>query len=322
MRILLDMDGVVVDLMTPWLEERHRLYGGEKYRIEQITAYDWTNELGIDKEQAYAIICRPNFYSGLKPFPGAIEGVKALCGFSEVVICTSPVNSLTCAGEKTEWVKWHLPWVRSIVITETKDLIKGDVMIDDRPENLAGFEGIRILFDRPWNRSEESLECLSGLVYDRVANWDEVVGKAGDLRREELTANRLYEEESLPGARPENPDRVFSQYPGKVEFVKDRSLLQSDANYLSLRKVLDLAYKRSSSGKGKERHADNNPFEQQPICTELRTMHDTAPAVYQIRKKALESLRLQPETAIRELLDVMVYAAAAVIYLQEVPNGG
>lgn len=88
-----------------------------------------------------------------------------------------------------------------------------------------------------------------------------------------------------------------------------------EKDYQELKFVLDRAYIRASEGKGKERHAsDNTPFEEQQIVQDLKEMKTAAPACFQIRKKALEALRLDDKAAIGELLDIIVYASAAVIY--------
>lgn len=93
-----------------------------------------------------------------------------------------------------------------------------------------------------------------------------------------------------------------------------------DENYKALNDILAMAHNRASAGKGQQRHGSNEPFEQQPICTELRKM-GLEPAIYQIRKKALELLRFKgkkgKERRTNELLDIIVYAAAAVIINEE-----
>lgn len=90
--------------------------------------------------------------------------------------------------------------------------------------------------------------------------------------------------------------------------------------YKALEDVLMMARNRASAGKGRERHATGEPFERQPICQELRHM-GLEPAIYQVRKKALELLRFKGKRArdrrTAELLDIIVYAAAAVIVNEE-----
>jgi hypothetical protein len=97
-------------------------------------------------------------------------------------------------------------------------------------------------------------------------------------------------------------------------FTKDEEKPVPD-NYYELKRVLKEAHDRAAFGKGYERHADYKPFENQDICTEL-IIFGTGPALFQIRKKAKESLRLSREQARNELLDIIVYAAAAAIVLE------
>ena len=87
--------------------------------------------------------------------------------------------------------------------------------------------------------------------------------------------------------------------------------------YQRLEDVFYQALKRAAVGKGKERHADGNVFEEQPICVGARNFGVGAP-LFQAFKKILECQRLHmPKDAINELLDAMVYLAAAVIVMGE-----
>ena len=95
-------------------------------------------------------------------------------------------------------------------------------------------------------------------------------------------------------------------------------VLQAYHGYNELQDTFQLALKRAAVGKGAIRHAEPNQyFENQQICDDLRGT-DKSAAVFQIRKKSREMLRLSKKVdKINELLDVMVYAAAAVIVLEE-----
>jgi phage terminase large subunit GpA-like protein len=89
-----------------------------------------------------------------------------------------------------------------------------------------------------------------------------------------------------------------------------------EKKYEELQNALDAAFERASAGKGKERHANDLPFIVQPIITELFTLGPVG-HVYQIRKKALESLNMDSKRAANEFLDIIVYAAAAYFYHSE-----
>ena len=93
-----------------------------------------------------------------------------------------------------------------------------------------------------------------------------------------------------------------------------------DGDYDSLRAVLLAAFDQASNGKGRERHSDGEPFEQQ-ICCQITRRHGLAFATGQAAKKLDEVHRLLrdkgPNAAIAECLGAINYAAAAVIVLRE-----
>lgn len=90
--------------------------------------------------------------------------------------------------------------------------------------------------------------------------------------------------------------------------------------YASLYSVLQDALHQAAAGKGKERHANDDPFERQSIC-EITRKHGLAFATGQAAKKLEESHRLLQlrgvEAATNEILGAINYAAAAVIVLRE-----
>lgn len=85
-------------------------------------------------------------------------------------------------------------------------------------------------------------------------------------------------------------------------------------DYQSLANVLQRAYDQAAHGKGKERHAQNLPFTQQPMQSISRLLGSHDGLLYQAVKKIQESQRLDPDAAIRELLGAINYIAGAVIY--------
>ena len=84
--------------------------------------------------------------------------------------------------------------------------------------------------------------------------------------------------------------------------------------YISLRYVLELAVDQAANGKGKERHANGEPFDQQKICKISRAV-GVGFALGQALKKAEESVRLNKEAALREILGAINYLAAAYIVI-------
>ena len=82
-------------------------------------------------------------------------------------------------------------------------------------------------------------------------------------------------------------------------------------NYGRLEEVLTKAAEQASAGKGAERHADGQRFEDQPIMWIEREFKSFQ--LGQAVKKIHESQRLEPGAAVRELLGAINYLAAKVI---------
>lgn len=86
-------------------------------------------------------------------------------------------------------------------------------------------------------------------------------------------------------------------------------------NYGRLEEVLTKAAEQASAGKGAERHADGQRFEDQPIMWIEREFKSFQ--LGQAVKKIHESQRLAPDAAARELLGAINYLAAKVVALAD-----
>ena len=90
--------------------------------------------------------------------------------------------------------------------------------------------------------------------------------------------------------------------------------------YAPLWRVLDAAYDQAANGKGKERHANDKPFTDQPIM-EIARMTGIDAHSYQIMKKAQEASSMFKrgdfEAAKAEFRGVIIYAAAAILLAEE-----
>lgn len=85
--------------------------------------------------------------------------------------------------------------------------------------------------------------------------------------------------------------------------------------YECLRDVLNRAYDQAAKGKGNERHAQDLPFEEQPM-QKLIDLYGVGFALGQTGKKAQEAMRLPKDRAILELLGGINYLAGAIINLE------
>lgn len=116
----LDMDGVLVDLA----DEINRLPSmlREKY--------------GQDIDEVPGLFDRP------APLAGAVEAVRQLADsgrYEMHVLSTSPWGNPGAFTAKRLWLEHHFGdlFKKRMTLTHRKDLVKGDILVDDRPNNGA-----------------------------------------------------------------------------------------------------------------------------------------------------------------------------------------
>jgi hypothetical protein len=137
-----------------------------------------------------------------------------------------------------------------------------------------------------------------------------------EIRKDAFASAKRMPEGGLVGDDGKAPPQIFKQddtYAGL--------LLRMDVpGYEALARQLHAAYLQSASGKGRERHANDLPFHEQPIM-QIARMSGIGGHVYQVGKKAQEAgsmvSRGEFDRAIEEFKGVIVYAAAAMLLASE-----
>ncbi len=89
-------------------------------------------------------------FSDLNPIPGSIDAVQALldAGHEVFIASTAPWDQPKSWMDKRLWVGKHFPQLKKkLFLTHRKDLLMGDILIDDNLWNGAkDFEGTHIHF--------------------------------------------------------------------------------------------------------------------------------------------------------------------------------
>ena len=101
-------------------------------------------------------------FSSLDLIDGAQDALIRLNqDFDIYIASTPPWSRPECWGHKREWLEKHFSWLkRKLILTHHKDLLKGDILIDDsRWRGQPDFEGEWFWFNKDWeNRNWEA--CL------------------------------------------------------------------------------------------------------------------------------------------------------------------
>jgi hypothetical protein len=95
---------------------------------------------------------------------------------------------------------------------------------------------------------------------------------------------------------------------------------RNETNYTTLRTILDAAFAHAATGKGKERHARDLPFDKQPMLETTRLVGPGFP-LGQAIKKAGEAAgmieRGEYDAAEAECLGAINYLAGCVAWMRE-----
>ena len=109
-------------------------------------------------------------FRNLELIPGAKDALMRLNQDFDIFIATTPPWSRPDVwGEKREWIGEHFPWLkRKMVLTHRKDLLIGDILIDDsRWRGQPDFQGDWLWF----GTAQKVLDWPSTLelIYKRYA---------------------------------------------------------------------------------------------------------------------------------------------------------
>lgn len=157
LRILFDADDVTENLLERWLSALNERYG-TAVTAEDVT--DWDISLAfptLSKQQVYGILQEDQVWKNLMPVHGAQEYLQRLHDEGHELYMVTATD-----------FRWLDP--EHIIIAHCKQMVCGDVLIDDAPHNLVGGPYFRILYDRPHNRKFKERKYS---IY-RAKDWEQV----------------------------------------------------------------------------------------------------------------------------------------------------
>lgn len=173
MRILVDMDGVIANWGKTYDQHIDAFFPGLKLtKTAQQRSFDLMEGLDIRGRNAVKrIMDWPGFYRKLEPMPWAVQALQEmLFEGHDVHIVTSPwLTNPTCASDKVAWIAEHLgaSWTKRLIITSDKTIIRGDILIDDKPEITGAMTPTweHVIFTQPYNAEISDLR-------ERLSNWE------------------------------------------------------------------------------------------------------------------------------------------------------
>lgn len=178
--VLADLDDVTCDLVPAWLARYNRDYADIVTRedIKSWNIPDWiSSACGV---KIYDYLNDPTLYDEVRPVLGSLPAIRYLRHRGHRVVFVTSSNRQQM-GAKYAWLERHGYFAEvaatgfkpseDFIVASDKSLVRGDLLIDDRPKNIETFPGSRIIYDRPWN---QTTVAYAANAY-RARNWSEVV---------------------------------------------------------------------------------------------------------------------------------------------------
>jgi 5'(3')-deoxyribonucleotidase len=181
MRIFVDMDDILVNLLDEWLIYLNNYKGVTPRTEEDIT--QWNMRIAyptLTDSELYGCLSDPDFWERVQPVPGAYKNLKRLKDDGHEIYVSTSSYPLSFWVKTEHCLFKHFDFLtpKNVICINNKSLLDGDVMYDDYHENLRKFKGIKILRNKPYN-----INVDTPYVDFRIDTWEEFYNIINELAK-------------------------------------------------------------------------------------------------------------------------------------------
>ena len=158
MRIALDVDGVLANLIEPLLK-RYKEETGVEISVEEVDTWDFWKKHGLSKQMFMELLIKTwTRWWEIEPIEDDVEeDVERLNSLGHVDIVTQrPAKTIEYVKEWLEKNKIKYRRFTWVPPRRTKAQLSYDIYIDDSPKLAEALNKLgkpMLLYDQPWNRS-------------------------------------------------------------------------------------------------------------------------------------------------------------------------
>lgn len=173
MRILVDMDNVLVHLTSAWVKYLNKMHG-TTVRVEDIKDWEIAKFFpSLTEEEVLEPLAIDSFWKTVDVDVKSLLYMRKLFedGHDLYIVTATDYRNIKA---KVEYIiKHYFPYIdnKHLIIAHNKQMIKGDVLIDDYIENLLGGDYRGILFNASHNKQ---LDIKKFAHIQRAVDWQEV----------------------------------------------------------------------------------------------------------------------------------------------------
>ena len=170
--ILVDMDDTIENLLVEWLRWLNVLYSRN---VTEDDIRDWNIQKaypGLISGQVYEPLYNNALWRHVKPKPDAMKYLRKLHDEGHEIYIVTSSNFRTIETKIKDVLFRYFPFIDfdHVILCRKKQMIRGDIMVDDGPHNLIGGDYLKILFTAAHNREFDAE--AEGMI--RVDNWKDI----------------------------------------------------------------------------------------------------------------------------------------------------
>ena len=173
MTILVDMDDTIEQLLAEWIRSVNTKFG-RSATVDEVKSWNVAAVYpGLSWEEVYMVTVEPGFWGRVEPIPGAAEGLQKLMADGHDVFIVTATYYESVPEKMKDLLFKYFPFISwdHVIVASRKQMIRGDVLIDDGIHNLEGGEYAKILVTASHNRDYDAE--ANGMI--RVNSWDEIL---------------------------------------------------------------------------------------------------------------------------------------------------
>lgn len=159
LRVLCDADDTIENLVEPWVNAINYRFN-ENVKWKDISEWDMAKFFPtLTRKQVYSPIYEDGFWDSITSMPGAEDFINSIIADGHEIYIVTATNYQTCGAKIKKLLEMFpmLNW-ENFIITSNKQMVNGDILIDDAPHNLIGGSYQKVLFDRPHNHNFDEKE--------------------------------------------------------------------------------------------------------------------------------------------------------------------
>jgi len=169
LRILVDMDDTIENLSEAWVEYLNKEHG-TSVKHRDITSWQMSDFFPeLTAEQVYAPLYEEEFWKTVKPLKDAAKVLERLMNAGHEIYIVTASDYRTVKMKMENVLFRHFPFLNwsNVIVANDKQIIQGDVLIDDGVHNLENSKCVKFLMDAPHNRWYD--EKANNMI--RVLDW-------------------------------------------------------------------------------------------------------------------------------------------------------